>query len=146
MANETVFLDFTPPSVRRAQKQGGSTFRGQVENIIGSQVDGLPTGTTFTVGTIPGGAAPLIEFVGLATAIVLTLKSLNGATVTLRPEAAAAVISYVATNWLVWYHHSSGDDVAGLIANTQFEALGRYIYRSGRFTQADIAAIARYTD
>jgi hypothetical protein len=146
MANETVFLDFTPPSVRRAQKQGGSTFRGQVENIIGSQVDGLPTGTTFTVGTIPGGAAPLIQFVGISTDTMLTLRSLNGATVTLRPEAAAAVISYVATNWLVWYHHNSGDDVAGVIANNQFVALGRYIYRSGRFTRADIAAISRYTD
>jgi hypothetical protein len=131
MANEPVVFDFTPPCVRRAQKNGGSTFRGQVENIIGTQVDGLPVGTTFTVDTIPGGSAPLIEFVGLATDSVLTLKSLNGATVTMRPEAAAAAISYLATNWLLCYHHSSGDDVAGLAANNQWEALGRYIYRSG---------------
>jgi hypothetical protein len=39
MANEPVVIDFTPPSVRRAQKHGGSTFRGQVENITLRQVD-----------------------------------------------------------------------------------------------------------
>lgn len=146
MANEAVVFDFTPPAVRRAQKRGGSTFRGHVENIINAQVDGLPVGTTFTVGTIPSGAAPLMKFVGVATETVLTLKSPNGAVVTMSPEVAAAAISYLATNWLLWYHHNAGDDVAGLAANNQWEALGRYIYHSGRFTQANIAAIAGYTD
>jgi hypothetical protein len=146
MANKPVVFDFTPPGVRRAQECGGSTFRGQVENIITTQVDGLPVGSTFTVGTIPGGAAPLIKFVGLATNTVLTLKSLDGAIITMRPNVAAAAISYLATNWLLWYHHYSGDDVSALATNNQWEALGRYIYRSGRFKQSDIAAIARYTD
>jgi hypothetical protein len=146
MANEPVVFDLTPRNVRRAQKRGGSTFRGQVEHIIAAQVDGLPVGTTFTVGTIPNGAAPLIEFVGLATDTVLTLKSLNGATVTMSPELAAAAISYLATNWLLWFHDKAGDDVAGLAANNQWEALGRYIYHSRRFTETEIAAIARYFD
>jgi hypothetical protein len=146
MASEPVVFDFTPPSVRRAQKRGGSTFRGQVENIINTQVHGLPKGTTFKVGTILGGAAPLIEFVGVTTDTVLTLKSPNGASVTMRPKVAAAAISYLAANWLLWYHHNSSDDVAGLIANNQWEALGNYIYGSGRFTQRDVAAIALYTD
>lgn len=146
MANQPVVFDFTPPSVRKAQKRGGSTFRGQVENIITTQVQGLPTGTTFTVSTIPGGAAPLIEFVGLTTGTVLTLKSLNGSTVTMSAKAAAAAISYLATNWLLWYHHNLGDDVAALAANNQWEALGRYIYRSGKLKKSDIAAIVRYAD
>ncbi len=146
MANQPVVFDFTPTSVRLAQKREGSTFRGQVENIIDTQVHGLPVDTTFTVGTIPGGAAPLIQFVGLTTGTVLTLKSLNGASVTMRPKVAAAAISYLAANWLLWHHHNSGDDVAGLIANNQWEALGRYIYCSCKFKQSDIAAIARYSD
>jgi hypothetical protein len=146
MTNEPVVFDFTPPSVRRAQKHGGSTFRSQVENIITTQVHGLPVGTKFIVGNIPSGAAPLIEFVGLTTDTVLTLKSLSGATVTMSPEAAAAAISYLATNWLLWYHHNLGDDVAALAANNQWEALGHYIYRSGKLKKSDIAAIARYAD
>jgi hypothetical protein len=149
MANTSVrsnVIDLTPPSVRRAQESGGSTFRGQVQNIIATQVEGLPVGTAFTVGTIPDGSAPLIEFVVLANDRVLTLTSPNGTTVTMRPRVAAAAISYLAANWLLWHHHYAGDDVAGLIANNQWEALGRYIFRSGRFKQTDIAAIALYTD
>jgi len=146
MANQPVVFDFTPPSVRMAQKRGGSTFRGQVENIINTQVHGLPVDTTFSVGTIPGGAAPLIQFVGLTSDTVLTLKSLNGASVTMRPKVAAAAISYLAANWLLWYHHNSGDVLSAFIANNQWEALGRYIYCSCKFKQSDIAAIARYTD
>lgn len=146
MKNEAMVFDFTPPSVRNAQECGGSTFRGQVENIIKTQVDGLPVGTTFTVGTIPGGAAPFIEFVGLSTDAVLTLKSLNGASATMRPKVAAAAISYLATNWLLWYHYNSGDHLAVLAVNNQWEALGRYIYCSCKFKQSDISAIAKYTD
>jgi hypothetical protein len=146
MANQPVVFDFTPPSVRRAQNRGGATFRGQVENIISTQVDGLPVGTTFKVGSIPGGAAPLIEFVGLATDTVLTLKSLNGASVTITPMVAAAAISYLAANWLLWYHYNTGDEAAALAANNQWETLGRYIFLSGKFTEDEIAAIAEYTD
>jgi hypothetical protein len=146
MASEPVVLDFTAPSVRRAQKRGGSTFRGQVENIIATQVAGLPDGTTFTVGTVPDGTAPLIKFNDCPADTVLTLNSANGSTVTVGIKAAAAVISYVAANWLVWYHHYSGDDAAGIAANMDWEALGRYIYRSCKFKQSDIAAIAQYTD
>ena len=146
MASEPVVFDFTPPSVRKAQKQGGSTFRGQVEYIITTQVHGLPDDTTFTVGTIPGGAAPLIQFVGLTTDTVLTLKSLNGASISMRPKVAAAGISFLAANWLLWYHHNSGDYVSAFIANNQWEAVGRYIYCSCKFKQSEIAAIARYTD
>ena len=146
MGNQPVVFHFTPASVRRAQKQGGSTFRGQVENIIATQVDGLPTSTKFTVGTIPGGAAPLIEFEGISTDTVLTLKSLNGISVTMTPKVAAAAISYLAANWLLWYHFHSGDEKAALIANNQWEALGRYIYRIGRFTEDEAAAVASYTD
>ena len=146
MAREPIVFDFTPPSIRRAQRLGGSTFRGQVENIIATQVEGLPVGTAFTVGTIPRGAAPLIEFVGLTTDTVLNLNSPNGSTVTLGLKAAAAAISYLAANWLLWYHHNSGDDVAALAANEQWEALGRDIFLSGRFTESDLAAIALYFD
>ena len=146
MANQPVIFDFTPPSIRTAQKSGGSTFRGQVENIIATQVEGLPVDTTFTVGSIPGGAAPLIEFVGLTADTVLKLTSPNGMTVTMRSEVAAAAISYLGANWLLWYHHNSGDDVAGLIANNQWEALQRYIFLNAKFTEEEIAAIAEYTD
>lgn len=146
MANTPVVFDFTPHSVRRAQKRGGSTFRGQAENIIVTQVHGLPVGTTLAVGTIPSEAAALIEFVGISADTLLTLKSLNGVSVTMTPNVAAAAISYLAANWLLWYHYNSGNEAAALAANDQWEALGRYIYLSGRFTEEEIAAVAWYVD
>jgi hypothetical protein len=41
MANKTVVVDFKPRSVRKAQKHGGTTCRGQVENIIPPQTGSI---------------------------------------------------------------------------------------------------------
>lgn len=150
--NDRNAIDITPPEVEAMSSRGGSSFLRHVENIIATQVDGLPDGTTFTVGTVPGGAAPLITFAGYAAGGRVDLRSLNGQVVHLNPRAAAAAISYVAVGWLMWNIHKAGlgnppnGSEVMHAAVAQFRALRSYIFEGTNFTAVERSAIIAYTD
>jgi hypothetical protein len=129
------------------QKNVMQNFYEVAGKLIDTQIQWTPEQQgRFDVVLLPDNKTPVVEFHQFPEGTMLRLKHPLAGSVTLGLKAAAAAISYVAMNRVIWAAHEAGKTEASQVADGYWNAIGKYIFHTRTFGKDEQLCIRRYAD